>query len=446
MIGSREKLIKIIENKAMRSTDESLKAHLQSKLVKDGRYTAHEYLYFFADPSLLHNLNNDELLWFAEAIESYGTGILNVSDYFTDHEIKNNLLYRRSKDEELFVLHNAFKLAEDQYICVVSAKQLALMKRYGVMRAIPEAQRQSRKQYVTDGGTEILRLIETYPKKVNEIRDKILSDEYHYNAIRINLMNDGLHKYTFDKDNCRIILPSDGDIIILDGNNRSLADEKAYSDNPEREYLFENRYFPVLFTFYDIERAKDCVSQEWKVAPVNKKHRESMERNYANFIVDEIKRSNIAEDYYKRYIVTTGYEVNAGIGFIIHSVLANAIDEFYGVNRMELKSKAIEILNWLVTFFNYLTELMLDDFKRFAAIRKAKWNINPYAWVGYVYLSKQLYGVYNWKEQLGVLVEQIDWSIENSPIIYQRQVLNERAVKEFFRRAWQEYVQRETEN
>ena len=437
---SREELIQVIKKKLFNSSHDQFKNKIQDFMTQNGRFELSEYKKLTMGLIELENLKDYELFWFAYAMDSVGllvtpkVFVCKVSDYFTPAEIKNAIFFKREniKIDELLVLHNATKISPNQYSCVVSVQQIAEMKRRGIIRVTPELQRQS-KAIKNSEGTEILRQIEINKRKVREIEDKIANDKYHYNMIRLNLINDGITSFEYDEENKYIYLPENGDIIIPDGNHRILGTEYAYSNYPELKEQFANRYFGVAFTFYDIDTVKDMISQEWKATPPNVKHRESMERNYANKIVEWIKIDPKAEDLYKNNITTTGDER----GFIIQSILANAIDKYYNVNKFNLNSQALKVKDWLVTFYNYLSELMVNDFIDYKNTRKNKWSTEAYTWVGYTYLSKQLENNIYWQNDLKQFISNVNWDRSASPI--ERKGGDNVKVEKYFMLKWKEY-------
>jgi hypothetical protein len=439
--NSREELISLIKKKLFNSSNEEFKSKVQDFMTQEGRFTIADYKKLVMKSVELDSLKDFELYWFAYAMELIGNQVeqkvyvCKVSDYFTPVEIKNSKFFSRDdiKIDDLYVLHNVVQLSSNQYSCIMSVQQLAESKRKGIIRVTPELQRES-KSIKNSEGTEILKQIEINKKKVREIEEKIANDRYHYNMIRLNLINDGLSSYTYDEENKCIYLPKDGDIIIPDGNHRSLGAEYAYSNYPELRDLFANRYFEIAFTFYDIDTVKDMISQEWKATPPNTRHKETMERNYANRIVEWIKIDPNAEDVYKRNITTTGIER----GFIVQITLANAIQKYYNVNSFSLNSQAQKVKDWLVEFYNYLSEVMIDDFKDYELARKTKWSTEAVTWVGYTYLSKQLENDLNWRNKLESLLKSINWRKTVSPI--ERKATDEVKIEKYFISKWGEQL------
>lgn len=436
---SREELIGLIKKKLFSSSNDNFKSKVQKLMTQAGRFELSEYPKIVMGHRDLNNLEDYQLFWFANAMEQAGNEVepklylCKTSDYFTPLEIKNAKFYENEKIDvdQLYTLHNVTKLANNQFSCTVSLEQSAEMKRRGITQATPDLQRESRRLNL---GTEILKVLNIDAKKVLSISDKIVSNEYYFDEISFSLINDGNAEFIYDKENSLIHLPKDGDVIITDGNHRTIGNEMAYSNHPELKEMFKTNRFPVLFTYLPIDEIKNMISQKWKATPPIKKHKDSMERTYANKIVESIQIDPNAEDVYKgSNIGTTGFERS----FIIQSELAEAIEKYYNVNSFNLKSQADKVKDWLVEFFNYLSELMIGDFKDYFTTRRTKWSTESKTWIGYVYLSRQLQSDPDWKAKLQTILNSIDWSRSNSPIA--RTNMDEKNVEKYFMKKWGDY-------
>jgi hypothetical protein len=442
--NSRDDLIKAIERKLKGTRSVEFKARVQQLLTTNDKYDATYYSKLVLGILSLNQIPNEELLWFAQAMEQAGLELhipsIIVSDYFTEIEIKNYKYYKRNKVDvdELLTLKNVLKLSisDEIYQGAISFKQLALLRKDNLVRVIPEVQRQTKERKF---GETILQEIQTYPIKIKEIKKAILDNKYFPDEIVINLMNDGEHYPIIDLENHIIKLPEDGDLIITDGNNRSIAVEMAYSESPESEEYLSQTYFPITFTNFDVDGAKSYLDQKWKATPVRKAHRESMSRTKANEVTDSILHSPDLYKEYKKVVYTTMQEIKLGHGYILYSVLSNAIEDNYNVSGFKSPKESKELISWIVEFCNELYDNLFEDFNEYKTVRSSKWSVNPYAWVGYIYLSKQLRDKENWQTMLKKILHTINFDksfFEELTIVGLKP---EKFVKKYFEERWVEY-------
>jgi len=173
-------------------------------------------------------------------------------------------------------------------------------------------------------------------------------------------------------------------------------------DNPN---VFIN--FPILFTTGNIEDGQQIINQEEKRAPINKRHIKLYEKKTSNDIVNEIKRSSRLDNVYK--FCDTMQQYNTGAGFILSDILSDAIEKYYDETNTR-GNKKIELIEWLVIFLNEIAEIFYDDFRNFRKVNKNKWNVSPYAFIGYIYLSSVLRSKDNWQDKLRQILDNIDFT------------------------------------
>ncbi|WP_206459373.1 DNA sulfur modification protein DndB [Anaerovorax sp. IOR16] len=409
--NSKKDLIDIIKDKLIEAINSEFFDNIKNLLIQNDKFGREDFFKIVMYPETLYHIPLAELYWFAEAIEKVNPKIIKVTDYFTEHELKEFKTYVRDKIDvaKFLVLKNAFKLDENQWSCIASIEQIAMLRKHNIIRIDPNLQRQSKIVGEVDETGEILRKIKINHERVAEIEEAIVDGTYNYNTIRINLMDDGKFAPNVNKEG-KIIIPIGADCIIPDGNHRTLAAEHAYFNHPELKSVFRNKYFQVVFTFYTAKRVKECISQEWNVEPVKKDHIESMKMTFANEVVNEIQRNENAERIYADKIVTTFWDN----GFISYSILSKAIDKFYDANSFKLKKQAIDLAEWLIEYFNYLAEFFVDDFSDFRKARRyGRVSVNKNIWYGFVYLSMILRNNPNWKDATRNIIENMDWSRNN---------------------------------
>ncbi|MEG1778892.1 MAG: DNA sulfur modification protein DndB, partial [Oscillospiraceae bacterium] len=357
--------------------------------------------------------------WIAGAMEKADPLNIKVSDYFSDNAIAGfkNYVKERINTDELYVFHDVYQLAERQWTTHASINTIALQSKYNIIHTDPNLQRQSKSVLANKETNEIIRKIYVNPKRVDAIEESLLNNEYAFNTIRLNLIDDGEFKPLYDDKAHTLTIPHGANCIILDGNHRRKACEQVYTHHPELRNVFATRNFQIAFTFFSPRRAKAVVLQEWNTERVSENHIKSMKQNMSNEVVDEIIRSDLSERIYADKIVTTGYDKRPGGSLIIYANLAEAINKYYKANNFLLLSEAKTLANWLIDFYNQLAVHFTQDFIDVKTSSKTKYVTNNYITsYGFVYLSKLLYGHENWKSELENVLNIIDWSNEHSVI------------------------------
>lgn len=434
---SRKELIELIRTDIIGSSNDKFKDFICNELTKENRYSLKEYRKIEQNIIELEQLRPEELLWFIQALEKFDNEKYNAKDYFTIMEIKQYKFYDRDRiyTEDLLVFKDALEIAPNQYQCRMSVEQLAYLNDSGMIRTEPSLQRESKdKRY----GNTVLKKVYINRRRVREISNLIAQDRYFYNGIRICEINDGVGQYEYDEVDRTITISKDGDCIVLDGNHRTKAASKAYFDFSEKRELFQQRYFTVWFTFSTPSEAKSIIEQEWNTQPVNASVRRAMKQTTENLIIDDIIRSENAEEIYSKKIVKTETEINAGSGFIRYGFFARAITRSYNLKEVKTKQQRNKITNWLIEFFNELTSLLLDDFINYNLIKKTKWSVNPNAIYGYVLLSERLQNCDDWQDILKKIIYTIDWNNDNMPMKYGAFNKNMVATEKFFEEAYKD--------
>jgi hypothetical protein len=116
----------------------------------------------------------------------------------------------------------------------------------------------------------------------------------------------------------------------------------------------------------------------------------------------------------------------------LFETLTNGIKSFYNIDSIKSQTQRVELVNWLVEFFNEITNTFIDDFIHFKTLKKTKWNVQTDAWLGFVYLSSKLKDDTDWKNKLKNILSSIDWNIKNSPYNEQREQYKIEITKKFY--------------
>jgi hypothetical protein len=100
-----------------------------------------------------------------------------------------------------------------------------------------------------------------------------------------------------------------------------------------------------------------------------------MKMTVQNKIVDAIMRSHDADELYTKNIVKDGSEIRIGHGFILYTEFADSIAEYYDMGSLKTKADQDELRDWLITFMNYLTKIMYDDFSNYMKVKRNSWSV-----------------------------------------------------------------------
>lgn len=421
---NKEKLYNIIETKILQTANFSAIDNIQREIVGVGKFSVVEFNNIKSGQIKLKDLEDAELYWILESAHNYINAIKAPEYYFEDAEIERYKFYEREDDAKIeypLIFSNVTKLTKNQYAFPCSVGEIARLKYNNILVIRPELQREGRKDkygYVK---------INTNPKRVRELCKLYEEKEYAFNGIRFNLMDDGESEFEYDEDERKIII-NKGTIIIPDGNHRALATELV---DPQKSCIEDN--FIIFFTFFNVSKVKQTISQEWNVQPVNKRKISAMKDSRSNKIVESLKRNPTTDTIYSNKIVDTGREIQCDDGFILYDVLSGAIDKYYSAEELETQDEIAEVAEWLSIFLNRLTALLLDDFKNYKTIKRTKWSVDPYAFVGYIMLSKHLYKQEGWRDKLKIIIESIDFNNDNSPLINRTAKSKEKTIENYFK-------------
>lgn len=410
--NSKEMLIKKITSDLLYSKNNNFIDTVRNLIVNDKYFSAQEFLNLIIYPETLKFLNESDLFVIYNAMAKISPKSYNIEDFFTEVEIIQNKSYRRNNKDsikKLLTLNDAFLLDKNQWTCRLSVAQLAKMKGKNLIRVDYKYQRQSKEIYRNVETDEILRQIHVNWDRVSEISQKIANGTYSYNTVRLNMMDyNDLQPY-YDSENHFIRIPKDADVIIPDGNHRIMACVKAYNDYPTLRKIFENKYFQVAFTFYPPEQVKECIIQEWDTEKVIAKHKKALENKFSTFIVEYIVNNKNVEPLFAKNIVNTREEYIAGNGFLIYSDLADGIEFYYKVSEYKLKAEAINLADWLIEVFNYLTSLFVDNYLEFKENKTITMPVYYHISKAYICLSYLVKDLPNWKYVLKNFLEYINF-------------------------------------
>jgi hypothetical protein len=140
-----------------------------------------------------------------------------------------------------------------------------------------------------------------------------------------------------------------------------------------------------------------------------------MERSQENILVDMIISHNNADPLYGNRIVKTGREIKNNSGYILFESLSNSIKNYYNIDDLKTQTQKEELINWLVSYFNEITYLLVDDLSNYKTVKKVKWSVDTNAWFLFTALSSRIRYNNGWKNELKEFINKIDWNVEDNP-------------------------------
>lgn len=373
---------------------------LEMEIQHDNKIPIGEFYQILSGRCQLEELDDAKLYWILNAASKTSKKVGKIEDYFEEAEIKNYKFYDNTEENNKYkngiVFSHVQKLAENQYMFPLEIKDIKALKNANKLQIIPELQRNYTKDKYGDLKTKVNR------KNAQEIADLIDNGEFFFNGIRFNLMDDGeAEPPIYDEDNETLTIKS-GTIIVPDGNHRSIACELSTKHQDDK--------FCIFFTYLTATDTRRILNQEWTTVPIPKRHREAMKMTVQNKIVDAIMRSHDADELYTKNIVKDGMELRMGHGFILYIEFADAIAEYYDMSELKTKADQDELRDWLISFMNYLTKLMYDDFSNFMKVKKSSWSVHYFTIHYYIMISKYLKGNLEWREYLKKIIHNTDFN------------------------------------
>lgn len=396
---SRERLLMDIENFITNSSPSRINK-IEEEITHDGKITLGKFLQIVSGRCELEELSDAELYWVAFALSKASNRFSKPEEYFEDAEIKNYKFFDPSTDNNKLgyplVFKNVSKLADNQYMFPLSVREIKELKNANILQIIPELQRNHKKDKYGDLKTKVNK------QTAQQISTLINEGEFFYNGIRFNLMDDGDSDTPIYDEHEKTLTITNGIIIVPDGNHRTISCELA------NKHLDDS--FGVFFTYLSPQKTRLLLNQEWTTVPIPKKHRDAMKPTVSNKIVDSIIRSSDADPIYVKGIVKDGSEIRANNGFILYIELSTAISRYYDTDKLTLKADQDELRDWLISYMNYLTKLLYDDFSNYKKAKRVSWSTHYMAWHYYIMISKHLRGNLDWRSELKNVIDNTDFS------------------------------------
>lgn len=331
---NREKVIATLKDYLYSPTWSTFATNVMFVAESSKKLSVRRFMKYKTDPRLVDEASDESLFLLMSCLvngaqEKY-TELLKplnaiISKNFTPAEIKLYSNYDEFNDDNFseLVIPHATQLAPDQYNAAISVYDLAMMRDSGKLYVDPNIQRElDTKKTSVD---TLMSFVKIYPSKVKKIANAMIEDKYDYDEISINVMKDPLSDFVLelDDDGSTIVLPGNQEYIILDGNHRILAAQKAVQQSANPEW-FKHRYFPVKLTNYSLSRCKEVLNQKWQATPVQKRRVEEMKRDNATLLLDLMLNSDVSEPAWTKLITKSSKEMQIGTAAFAYTDIAAA--------------------------------------------------------------------------------------------------------------------------
>lgn len=401
--NSRNDVITIIRN-IIKADEKKIFPVFQSQLLDTGMLSITEVSDILSFKINLEDLAVEVLIWIYSALQKYNKALPPLHKFFTEDELQQSKVFRVERVESKFPLR--FKgysrlTRKDEFLIVLPVAELNEMQKAGVIQI---DSRMSRDGRITNYHGQLITNIRYNDTRAREIGDLVASSNFYANAIRLHLVVDGTEDYQIKESE---IVINSGNLVLLEGNHRMKGFEYALSQNSNLYYNI-----PVILTIGNVNMGQSIIYQEEKREPLDKEHVATYKNSPARDIVNAIKNSPDLDRVYK--FCDTKQAITEGAGFILESILAKYIEIYYATHSIS-KVQEKNITNWLIEFLNVLADIMMDDFSKYYQIRKTRWSVSPYAWAGYILLSKALQNQDNWENKLRKILASISFDGSDRP-------------------------------
>ncbi|HFD2052217.1 TPA: hypothetical protein ACF2DE_002948 [Clostridium perfringens] len=393
----------ISENNSYEKVNMQMKFLIDLKNVIDST----KITQLFQDKNIIP-LSTSELYWVTEEYnkiikENSIEGILEVglveSEEFTIKEIEEaNSLYINefSGNTDSIILENVIEVKPyDEYLAVISYKELAKMYKNSIITYNFETQREASYENTKFG---VLIKPTIYEKNVSDIEKLMLSNDFEANLIILNALkikNDTTERYRYNEKTKQLqIFRAD----IVDGFHRQLACTRSLSKNPNLE-----GHFYLKFTNRTTKEAMKMVIQESQGTKISDERIVELSNNIYNEIVDRLNNDNKSELKNKFGSLE---EVKNNLSMIVEMDFINSLQETF--KNLEPRDKSF-VSKFLIDFYNYIVGKYNNDFKDFknSKLTSVVCESNIYAFLNYI--AAELYEDDYWEDTLEEILNKLSF-------------------------------------
>lgn len=405
---SKSKVVEILD-KIIKTENRKLDALFTRELIEKNKMRTSEVKSVLGLRTDLNELPVEKLVYLYSAILLIKKNIPKIDEFFTEQEIRYAENLRTERIKSVFPIKiKAHKQSnKEDYLINASIKQLIEWQDADVFKVDANMARES---VITNYNGQLISHVSYSDKRAREVGEDTAVNNFYSNGIRLHLINDGTQNYEFiqslnsEEEGEGLLVIKSGNIALLDGNHRVQGFEYALLENPD---LYQ--YTAIFFTVGSVKDGQYIIDQEEKREPLKKELVKTFSSASEAQIIRDLKTEDI-DSVYK--FCNTLQEIHQGGGFVLNGVLIDNIEEFYNI---ESKSQEVKTRKWIVEFLNELADVFHKDFENYLVTKKTKWNVSPYSFGGYIYLSSVLQNQANWEDKLLSIFSQVDFSNENKP-------------------------------
>lgn len=334
----------------------------------------------------INELNEEELCLLAVAVSDAisDENIYDYKKYFTVSEINKSKKYKRERNELTlpYTFHNVLQSSDQDYLTILSAKDIAALYNSGILTYNYESQRLPKRKILKNGQVKVEPTLNK--KSVAEITQLMRDRKYRSNTIVFNILMDGTEQIDYDEGDLTVI---SGQINIIDGFHRLQSILNILEEDPTYD-----GYMDVAIKYLDIEEARFYLGQINKMNKFDKTLVKSlMNLELSDKIVDRIEKNSSLKGR-----ISTNTTLIKKFGYLTNfAILSDAIKKIF---EPQTNKDVIDYSKFLSDFFSYLIDSFKDEFssdiKTLNSIKNSSWINHHNTFVLYIVLAKKIYDKY----------------------------------------------------
>lgn len=375
--------------------------------------TRGEFIQVWNSIKEIKDLNEIELYLYTKALyDATKEHSINPDNFFSKiQQEEGDKFYAEIVDYEIkypYIINDVLEEDEGkQWITVVDVQTL-LKWRYGFpVNYNFETQREA--AYDKKGLQEglLIKVPKTDPKTIEEITQRLINEKQFSDTLTLNISHNGNDSFEYDKRNKRLIIHEGCQIDNTDGYKRFQAIISFLSIIPNSK-----KTFSVRFTNYDTTTAQQFIYQIQTVATFEAEQKKSFKESASNAVLKTVEMKSYD---FKNCMTTNKVLIQHGKKLVLQSILSDAIDYNYNLNKKVVTRKESETLGeWIAEFMDEIIGLYPGTFISDVESNKISNVMNHQnTFIGYIALSAKLHNYNNWKSILKSTLEKIDFSINN---------------------------------
>jgi hypothetical protein len=341
------------------------------------------------DPaSTLPELDIRELFLFTEQIfAKTGDLTINPEEYFTEAQIKDARHYSgvlKQKENELnfpLTFPNATIVGTGAFMVTMDIQTIDKLIGNGLLDYNYDLQREATYRRSKSGISKEPTLVMSNVKEISQhlLEGTLVPTVLVFNAQTRS--SDTGTELVYNSNTLELTVQSGTDLFIVDGWHRCRGSQNALQINPELHFNFG-----VLITNYSTKKSQQYQAQLARATPISKVRIQELEANrLSDTVVQQLKE----ESDLKGRISQTNRIHSLNKEVVTYNVLSNTIDEQF---KMETRSDAADVGDYLTEFFNFLIGEYPDEFLNHIEETKKESLINDNNFfVGYLVLARRMY-------------------------------------------------------